>query len=363
MRKACFIILLLLPFSMGANMADPGSIFGNPQSASAIINKYVDILHEDIIVTANKDFVTADFKVTYFIRASKSGMQIPMIFYASEFRQDFLVFVDGKPVSLLELPYSLQPRFTLFADYDVDDNEYFRESISDRHPGNYSELKYFEIDLTKGSHTIEVRYTADVTSRRSIWMDEYGVGYELWPAKHWKSFGSLTIILKNKSGKALQTNLGNPGAGDLKTEASWKFNSLPQDSFTVELDPQIGWLANTLVSIGPEILSLPVLIMIPIYHVRLIKRYRLKKPKPYFSWVAILGSFIACFTGLLVYMAIIWMIGLSLGKPYNGNYPGGYAWIFIIFILCPFINIIYLIVTSQIDRNYSKKLKLTETQQ
>lgn len=357
------LIIIFFPFSVGANMADPGDTFGYPKSASSIISNHVDIIHEDIIVTANKGFKTALFNITYFIKANKSGIQIPMIFYASEFRQDFMVFVNGKQVSLKNMPESLQSRFTLFDDFHTTDQQFSHEMISRKHPGSYSDLKYFEIDLTKGSHTIEVRYTADVTSRKSIWMNKYGVRYELWPAKHWKSFGTLTIILKNNSGKALQTNLGNPGAGNLKTEALWKFNSLPQNSFTIELDSELSWFANTLISIGPEILSLPILTLIPIYHVRLIKRYRLKKPKAYFSWVAALGSFIACFLGLLAYLTIIRLIGLSIGESYNGNYPGGYGGLFIIFILCPFINFVYLIIVWRIDRTYVKKLKLKETQQ
>jgi hypothetical protein len=60
------------------------------------ISQYVHILHENLRITIDEDFQYADFEIEYIINAEKSGAQIPLLFYASEYYTNFEVTTDGK---------------------------------------------------------------------------------------------------------------------------------------------------------------------------------------------------------------------------------------------------------------------------
>ncbi|MEM6698842.1 MAG: hypothetical protein AAF599_10630, partial [Bacteroidota bacterium] len=60
-------------------------------TASPFINQYVNILNEEIKITLNDDFSEAEFEVVYQIEALKDGIQIPLIFYALYYKDQFQI--------------------------------------------------------------------------------------------------------------------------------------------------------------------------------------------------------------------------------------------------------------------------------
>src|ERR1043165_6541151 len=85
-----------------ANMASP--ISGGTQHGMAMSSRDVTVLHEWILVKPERGFTAARFDVTYEIETSVDGQQIPLLFITRNYLGDFQVSVDGKSVSLLNVP-------------------------------------------------------------------------------------------------------------------------------------------------------------------------------------------------------------------------------------------------------------------
>jgi hypothetical protein len=195
----------------------------------------MDITRENLFVKINKYFSEAQFRIQYFINTPESGTQIPLLFYAEKYKRDFTVRVDGKEVEIKKIDaFIKQTKHTKFHKF----NTYFYESDHDHeeyisifwseHVGNpckLSDLKYFEINLSKGAHLIEVNYTA---SCYTMIDDRDFFVYSLSPAEHWKSFNQLFVEIDNTAfGKAINSNLGEPHSGKLDSIATWEFDQLP----------------------------------------------------------------------------------------------------------------------------------------
>jgi hypothetical protein len=339
-----FVMLFaLVPLTMGANMRSPGERGGSPKSASAIVSKHVDIKHEDIIITPNKGFTNAKFEITYYVKAAKAGFQIPLLFYASEFREDFRVSVDSNLVSLQQMPDKYDAY--VMDNFENLQNKY--STISD------TELKYFEANLTVGHHIIKVEYIADVTTYLRGWVKYNSVGYELWPAKYWKSFGTLSITINNsQSGLPLQTTLGHPAAGNLDKVAHWKFDSLHVDDFEVFFAPPIPKLAQPLIFITPTGIMLIVFTLLAVAHFVTIRHYRKNIPLLEISWIVIVGNIIIPLISLLSYMYAYDLIDFIIGE--DASRYHGYT--FFIMILYPLVMPIYWIIFKQIDNKIKLKI-------
>jgi hypothetical protein len=319
-------------------MQSPGNTDGHPKSASAIAARNIDIIHEGLIITTDKSFNTVRFDITYYIRASKSGRQIPLIFYASEFREDFVVFLDGKPVGLIPINKALE--------------KYPESSLNHF---NKEDLKYFEVDITAGEHVVTVSYNADVTAYERSTVMTYGVSYDLWPAKNWKSFGTLTVEINNKSGYQLETNLGNPGAGNITKKALWKFNDIPADKLSITYEPQISFLAHAFIYLTP-VLDVLLLVILIFLHRKSIKVHRRRSPYVKISWVVFAG-------GLL--LPVFWVIGASLFSileryligVHAGKGSGVYGAIFFAIFVYPILQVIYFIIMWLYDRKVAKAFR------
>jgi hypothetical protein len=346
-NKFSLLLLLLLPLYMGANMRSPGVQGGDPKSGFAVTSKDIDIRHESIVIIPNKDFTTAKFEIAYHIETNKAGVQIPLVFYASEFKEDFKVWVDGKPI-----------RIKFFNENDSyvssSSNEPFTHN---KYPGiglwKPEELKYFEINLEKGRHTIQVEYIADVTEYLRGWVKNYSVGYELWPAKYWKSFGTLTIkIVNDTKGFVLKTNLGAPKDGSLKGTAVWKFKSLPADEILLYHEADVPPVAQILIAISPFGLMLIVGAILLISHCLLMWFYIKLHPRRKYSWVLISGSIVFPFIALISYMYFYDLIDSIIGE--NAARYHGYT--FFIMFLYPVVMPVYFFIMWLIDKEITKKL-------
>lgn len=363
MKRLLSIFIILLQTQVYANMANP-SIQGT-LGVQPFVSNYVDVIHEDLFIKTDKNFEYATFNVKYHINSSKDGLQIPFLFYASEFWDSFSVKIDGKEVSTNDISYDFKaPENTKFKDFS-----YFFESSSHHdfssvliedipNGGFYVSLQhmiYFETDISKGKHVIEVNYRATKWTDARSSVNEYSFRYALSPVKYWKSFGTLNIkIDATDFNKNLSTNLGQPKIGDLNSKAEWEFNQLPTEILQINYNPKISKTAQILINITPSGLAYITGGILAILHLLIIFWYRKTNPSRRFSIAVIIGSIL---TPLL--FLISWINYYGVINSYIGDHAGiTHGYTFLALSLYPVITPIYWLIYWFIDKRIKKKYAL-----
>ena len=362
-RLKFFLILVLMTISLfaPANMASP--VDEGTMGAVPFINQYADITKEIIHIVPDEKFQTARFQIEYQIRASRPGIRIPLLFYASEYREDFKIRLDDTPVTLQEVPQQYEKLAgTPFEDFGY----FFHEKVGNEIPGvniaespttgfvvTIGDLKFFDVDFSEGPHTLNVEYTADQWIDRSDWIRKRNFRYALSPAKYWKSFGSLEITVDaSQFKKKISTNLGKPTLGTLDSIATWSFTTLPVEVVQINYNPEVSWMASRLIYLEPEGLSLFFAILLVGLHLLLMRRFRKKYASKRFSWVMITGSLLVPLLVLIGFILSYYLIDASIGEE-AGRYHG-YEILVIIFY--PVILPVYWPIMWWIDKTWSKKL-------
>ncbi|TNE48608.1 MAG: hypothetical protein EP344_18670 [Bacteroidetes bacterium] len=357
MKVLSSLCLTLLPFLGWANMASP--VEEGTWTASPFINTHADIMREHIRIIPDAAFKTARFEVEYHIRVEQRGRQIPLLFYAPGLREDFSVWVDGIPISLDQVPphyNELEGRpFAGFeylygeksgggVDLDMSENEQINFELS--------ELKFFEADLPAGAHVIRVVYNAERWTDHSGWVKAYSFRYALSPAQYWRSFGTLEITLDaTQTQYPLATNLGTPDSGNLQTEATWFFDSLPVPMLEIRYQPEINGLARTLLAVSPEGWTLMLAVLLVVLHIFAMKRYRQHHPENRFSWVMITGSILVPLLVLLGYTYTYELIDTIIG-PEASRYHG---YTILVLFLYPVVLPAYFIAVKIVDWYFIRK--------
>jgi hypothetical protein len=343
--------LLILGFTTLAflgNMAEPverTSLFGRPFTA-----QQVDITHEEIRVKLDESFQTARFEITYFLQANREGIRIPLLFYAIALRDGFEVALDGKPLQTKEIPpeysfadsASFREFFYLFhpdsSQYE-ENRAYLLDGWGTGYFGSVNDLVYFEADISKGKHEVTVNYTADPWIDSWDWMNEYSFHYALAPAKHWKSFGTLEIILDATAfPDSISTNLGPPLLGRLDSVARWQFDAIPEDVLEVHYQQEMPKTAIFLIRLGPRNLAFIAGAILLILHLWVIRAYRRRNPSVRYSWVVILGGILLPFLFLWIWMMAYPFIDWFIGE----HAAAMHEYIFFILFLYPVIMPVYL---------------------
>ena len=364
------LILASLFFSINhlqafANMANPvieGSLGSRP-----FVAEHVDVLHEDLWIGIDEQFEMAQFEVKYHIQAEKDGFQIPFLFYASEYGGDFEVKVDGESVEVKEVPGELRvPDGTKFKDFS-----YFfeKDSVNYAEPYEYSyvlletdpsggfhvdftNMVYFETDITEGKHTIEVSYRAEKWIGQWGWINEYSFRYALSPAKYWRSFGTLEITLDATGfSGGLRSNLGPPTTGDIDSLAVWKFDQLPVEILEIIYLPEISSTAKTLIGISPFGLAMILGVVLTLLHLLLVIYWRKRKPTQRFSLAVIIGS-------LIVPLAFFYMWGNGYGiiDSFIGEEATGFhGYAFLVVLNYPFVLLVYWLAFWLFDRWFKRR--------
>lgn len=346
------IFFLIASFCF-ANMASP--MWKGTSLSTVFTSKNIDILNEKIYFKPDKEFKIGSYFVEYHIKTDTSGKQIPLLFFALDYKEKFKVYVDNIEVQLAQLHYnksdtlgiSIYRQFNLYAYNDklndVDLN------MGERAYGNFNienDLKYFETILTKGEHIIRVEYNADVWTYNADWIKEYSFRYSLSPAKYWKSFGGLDIVIDNRdSKKQLQTNLGLPQIGSCDSVASWHFDKLPSDVLIISHIPKINSFATFLIKISPEGLTVIFGLILFCIHLLSVRKFRQIKYKVRFSWLSILGSLIMPLIILMSYLFFYNLIDRIIGEDATSSH--GYLFL-AIFLYLPLMPV-YLIVIQSVD--------------
>lgn len=351
-----FLFLILGQLAL-ANMASP--IRRGTMTSSAISSKDINIVSEKVFVKVDPGFKTAKFTVEYNIQSDISGMQIPLLFVARDFRDSFSVWIDDKEVRLQNVPvnhYEDSP-FNGFANSLERDN--YEDEITiywESKSGNVyklSDLKYFEADIEKGAHVVRVEYTANAWTNSSGWVKKYSFRYSLTPAKFWKSFGNLEIaVVQDGQIGHVETNLGLPDEKEIKSTNTWTFNKLPDEYFEISYTPEISGYARALIDIEPFGFAVITLVFLSIIHLFLTLAYRRKNINRKYSIVVILGSVLIPFLSMLSFVFSFDLIDNAIGE--NAGRHHGYATLSIIFY--PVILAVYWFLFWLADKLYKKKL-------
>jgi len=346
MKTKLIALFFLLNHLVFANMASP--YIDGSKNMCAFSSKDVDILGENIVIHINRYFGTAKFTIEYIIQSEVMGGQIPLLFYAKDYREGFQVWLDGKPIQVLNVPLDYyKTENTPFVDFSntfnvvVDEFAYIpvhwkEDAVEKCH---LNELKYFETDLPKGTHSIKVEYTADAWIYEGEWVNDYTYYYSLAPAKYWKSFGTLRMsIYQDGNSNYLNTNLGNPKEGQIGKVSTWEFNQLPVDLIEISYHPEINPLAENLITIEPFGLMCLVGVFLLIIHLVILLTSIRKNPLKRHTWLIVLGSIIA--TVLMIYSFFVSydIIDFLIGE--HASKRRGYY--FLIIVVYPIILIIYL---------------------
>ncbi len=360
MKKLLYLFIILLQTPVYANMANPvmeGTLGGRP-----FVSKYVEVIHEDLFIKIDKTFDFASFNVKYYINSSKNGFQIPFLFYASEYLDSFSVKIDGKEVNISDVPYDFKiPENTKFKDFSYifespSHTDYSTVMIEDSQTGGFyislHDMIYFETDISKGKHVIEVNYRATKWTDARGWVKDYSFRYALSPAKYWKSFGTLNIKVDATGvDKALHTNLGSPKNGDLQTIAQWEFNKLPTAILQINYTPNMSKTALILTKIRPGGLAIITGAILAMLHFIIMVWYRKKHPSKRFSPALIIGSLLTPLLFLLSWINYYDVIDFYIGKHAVGTH--GYT--FFVLGLYPIILPVYGLIYRFIDKRLKKK--------
>lgn len=351
--KTCFLFLLIFNFGF-ANMASP--IVEGSKNASAFSSKDVTILHENIVVHISQDFKTAKYTIEYAIKSDVVGGQIPLLFLAKDYRDNFSVWLDGKLVQLQDLPnYIIKPENNQFEGFSnsfpqkIDEIKYisitWQRNITNLY--KLTDLKYFKTNLSKGEHKVKIEYTANVwIDKSNEWVNEYSFRYSLAPAKYWKSFGALDItVFQEGNIKPLTTNLGNPTEGKFDAISTWKFNKLPGENFNIIYKPEISTTAKILIDIDPFGIAFFAGIVLMLLHIAINFWCRKKNLTKKYNWIVILGGFIVTYLMLHIYFISYDIIDGLIGSDASKRH--GY-YILILFWYPVFVAI-YLAIMWIID--------------
>jgi len=333
-----------------ANMASPVS--QGTFSSSAFSSRDIDILKEKIHVTIDKSFKTAFYKIEYFINTESEGNQIPLLFFAMDYKGDFKVWVDDSEVIVSDIPAqylaAANSPFSNFTNIFSPPSQYEQsETVTIYWSENQgfvyqlNNLKYFESNLSKGKHTIRVEYEASVWTDVSGWIKEYSFRYSLSPAKFWKSFGSMEVVVDaSQFHQSITTNFNQLTSGKLDSVATWSFENIPANYFQINYVPAVSSLAKTLIQIGPDNLAYTFIFLFAQLHLFFIYKFRKNNLHRKLSWTLIVGSLIIPFLTLLFYMNSFGIIDSQIGAE-SGRYHG---YVFLNFIFYPAIVIVYFLV-------------------
>ena len=336
----CFFWIVFLS-PVFPNMAAPW-IKGTNNSDGYISNQ-IDILHEQLNININ-DLYTADFEITYTIKSGISGMQIPIIFDDyQDTDSTFRAWLDGIEVEVTQIP-------SIYEDS-------IKEKWAHELRANYSSLasdlsafKYFEVNLDKDSiHQIQVNYTGRATV--NLWnpVCSYTFEYNLRPAKFWKNFEGLDIVIDaSKTNKEYTSNLSD--TTPFKGIQRWYFDTIPQDKLTISYQPEISENAQFFIGVGAGGIALFVTFLLAMFHIYIIYCQRKKNPLVKFSVTAIIGSFIIplifCISYIFAHNFIDWFIG--------EHASGRHGYTFLVFFTYPFLFVFYLTICLIIDLGFKK---------
>lgn len=362
MKNLLLIFALLFSLNISANMAEP--IDRGTLGTAPFASKYIDIIHEDIVIKLDEYFKTANYEIIYHIKSSKEGVEIPFLFYASEHLKDFKVTIDGKELEVHKTPEYYTPgkdtTFNDFAYFFEEDtlndysNIHIQESKSNGFYVSIEDMLYFKTPITKGEHTIKVTYIGTNWEDRWSYIKKYSFRYSLSPAKYWKSFGSLNVTIDASDyTNEISTNLGTPEIGEINNVAMWKFDSLPNELILINYTPKVSKTALNLVNIGAKNLALIIFAIMGLLHLLILVKKRKKFPNKSFLKINVLYIIAIPFVFVLSWFYLNYFIDYMIGEAASEEH--GYS--VLVFLLYPILLPLYWFLFYFIDKTIKKTTK------
>ncbi len=361
-KSALLVFTLLWAQITRANMSSP--IWEGTATSTAFSSKDINILSEFIHIKIDADYRTAAFTVEYTLQSDVSGRQIPLLFYAQDYKDSFQVRVDNQSVAIQNIPeqythFALSP-FSGFSRWkDAGNQADARDRVTIQWDENsgftypINDLKYFETELGKGIHKVRVTYTANVWTDVSGWVKTYSFRYSLSPAKFWKSFGKLTVTVEQAGTvRPITTNIGAPLEQTILAKNTWMFTQLPAEYLEFSFTPEMSGLTKALINLQPFWLSIISGVLLFVLHLWLVLRYRRRHIHKKYSFVVIVGSWLVPFLILLSYIAYFMLIDYLIGEDAGRRH----GYVFLIMILYPFFVPVYWTIMWLLDKLQKKKL-------
>lgn len=359
------VLLLLAAPPLRANMQQPW-IDGSSYSGM-FIAEHADILHEDLFIDIEPGFEHAVFRIRYEIECSEDGHAIPFAFLAltgnnhwdEEFDDGFTVELNGKLLSTNVPPDSTE--ITLRDAFDKQIDSIFSEGATSLEIWQLlrpedRELKFFSANLNRGKHVIEARYRAAAHIDLSEYVREYRFHYALGPARHWKSFGSLNLVVN--AGPDAATLTSNLPDSLFKREGqvlSAQFDGIPLDVIELRFTPEVAGFTSFVLWLSP--FGTALIFIAPFFwlHIHMMHRWFGLKTGRWKYYVAfILGGLVVPF----LFLAFL-LLSDELTDYLIGAHAGGlHGTIYPIMFLWPFVFLIYLggiAAEQKVLRNVAKK--------
>jgi hypothetical protein len=348
---ACAVQLGLVHAAV-ANMAS-SEVFGS-RGAAPLVSRQLEVLGERLHILGFGRLDSAMVHASYRILVPP-GVHgaLPLLFVALERQGPLRVLFNGRPVELGPLP-PLDPATYLAHDHGRAD-----ELVVGYHGGNggwvydLKDLQAFTLDMTPGEHTVDVTYNAAPWIDRGHWVREHSIRYSLSPARHWKRFGPLEVIVETPEAEGLfRTTLGAPTVGGLPGRAVWRFAEIPADVITVGFTPQVGPLARGLMGLSPFGIALLVGMVLLLLHVRWMHRFRLNGHTG-ISVPLVVGVLLAPLGFLFAFLVGYDLIDLAIG-PDAGRFHG-YTFLYMGFY--PLIMPLYAVGCWLLDRHWKRRME------
>jgi len=191
---------------------------------------------------------------------------------------------------------------------------------------NYTYFRYFVVDLSEGEHEIVVNYNATPWVDRWEPVNEYSFRYALAPAKYWRSFGSLDVMIEQEGlSKPITSNLDSLAVIHRDSVITWSFLSLPTDIMEIRWQPELGWFKLAALDAGGWVLTLAfgfVLLWIQ------LKLVRSQDP-----WVNGVYSFFAALLLIFFLMFSFGFVDTMVGPHASGTH----GYLFLVIFLFPVV--------------------------
>ncbi len=349
------------------NMAAPPTYDGTKVSAP-FVNEFVSITHEEIFIKPDSNFNSAFFDIKYVIDADKDGNQVPMLFYAMGYSKEFKVFFDGKEVDCIPVndtsvkgtkfePFRKTINFTWSDGKERVNVDWYWNGRNYGASYLLNELLFFELNLTKGSHIVEVKYFGKAWLEMDEWVLFPTHKYSLSPAQYWKSFGVLDVYLDQSNGVFnLKTTLDDRYLlnDSTPTMKHWRFNKMPDDK-VIEISsyPELDFFTQILIWITPHGLMYIIFFILAFFHIKTIIAFRKNNLTSRFSYISIIGSLLVPFLAMCSLQFFYPLIDDLIGEN-AADYHGYY---FLIFVLYPIIMPVYWLLMTWLDLNRRAKYR------
>lgn len=353
--RLALLFLLWLGFGASSAMANMASPWNDgSKGAFPLVSRQIDVLGESLRIRAFGELDSASVQATYRISVPP-GVHgaLPLLFVALDLHDAVRVLYDGRPVALSALPImDLGGYLSTNVDGEQDPTVavYFDEHTG--HVYNLRDLQAFSVDLTPGEHTVEVQYSASPWTFRGSWIQERSIRYALSPARHWKSFGPLEVVIEVPAGEGMvRCTLKDPTEGSLPGRAVWRFAELPADHLAITFTPKVGPTARLLMGLSPFGIALGAGALLLLLHIRWMHRFRVNGHTGR-SWPLVVGALLAPLGFLLAYAFAYPLIDAAIGPVASGRH--GYEMLAVPFFY-PVIMPLYALGCWLLDRFWKKR--------